>query len=94
VRVHDKLVHISAKVRDVLYRKISGFYEGKFSVLTGVTRLNIIGAKLYKFILAVGERKRGLSLLETKSIFVSLNAKILLAPRRGTFHSAIIRRLG
>jgi hypothetical protein len=62
--------------------------------LTGITRLNIIGAKLYKFILAAGERKRGCIFLERESIFISLNAEILLAPRRDAFHSAIIRRLG
>jgi hypothetical protein len=65
-----------------------------FSVLTGVIRLNIIGAKLYKTILSRGERKRGSSFQKNEPIFLSRNAVFLLALRRDAFHLAIIRRLG
>jgi hypothetical protein len=68
--------------------------NGSFSVLTGVLRLNIIGATLYKTILAIGERKRGLSFQKKESLFLSWNANILLAPRRDAFHLATTRRLG
>ena len=68
--------------------------NGSFSVLTGIARLNIIGAKLYKTILARGERKRGLSFQKKETIFLSRNAVFPLALRRDAFHLAIIRRLG
>lgn len=68
--------------------------NGSFSVLTGTARLNIIGAKLYKTILVIGERKRGLSFLKKESIFPSRIAVFLLALRRDAFHLATIRRLG
>jgi hypothetical protein len=66
----------------------------RFSVLTGVIRLNIIGEKLYNTILAIGERKRGSSFLKKESFFLSWNAKILCILRRDAFHLATIRRLG
>jgi hypothetical protein len=80
---HQKCIKISA-----------AFMNGSFSVLTGIARLNIIGAKLYKTILARGERKRGLSFQKKETIFLSRNAVFPLALRRDAFHLAIIRRLG
>jgi hypothetical protein len=65
-----------------------------FSVLTGVIRLNIIGAKLYNTILARGERKRGYFPQKKDPIFLSRNAVFLLALRRDAFHLETIRRLG
>jgi hypothetical protein len=65
-----------------------------FSVLTGVIRLNIIGAKLYNTILAIGERNRGLSFQKKESPFLCWDAKILLALKRDAFHFETIRRLG
>jgi hypothetical protein len=68
--------------------------NGSFSVLTGIIRLNIIGAKLYKTILAVGERERDFFFKKKEPIFLFRNAKILLALKRDAFHSETIRRLG
>jgi len=50
--------------------------------------------KLYKTILARGERKRESSFQKKEPIFLSRNAVFLLALRRDAFHLAIIRRLG
>jgi hypothetical protein len=60
--------------------------NGRFSVLTGVNRLNIIGAKLYNTILARGERKRGFFSKKKELIFLSQNAVFLLALSRDAFH--------
>jgi hypothetical protein len=68
--------------------------NGSFSVLTGIIRLNIIGAKLYNTILAREERKKGYFFQKMDAIFLSLNAKILLALRRDAFPLETIRRLG
>ena len=57
----------------------AAFINDGFSVLTGVIRLNIIGAKLYKTSLAVGERKRGFFIQKKGSFFLFRNAKNLLA---------------
>jgi len=65
-----------------------------FSVLTGVIRLNIIGAKLDNTILARGERKRGYFSQKKDPIFLSRNAVFLLALKRDAFHLETIRRLG
>lgn len=70
------------------------FYVWEFSVLTGVIRLNIIGETLYETILAIGERKRGMSFQKKESFFLSGNAKNLIALRRVAFHFVTIRRLG
>jgi hypothetical protein len=66
----------------------------RFSVLTGVIRLNIIGATLYNTILAIGDRKRGLSFQKIEVLFLFRYAKFQLAPERGAFHLETIRRLG
>jgi hypothetical protein len=72
----------------------AAFRNDRFSVLTGIIRLNIIGAKLYKTILARGERKRGSFFQKKEPIFLSRNAVFLLAQRRDAFHLETYRRLG
>ena len=67
--------------------------NGSFSVLTGIIRLNIIGAKLYKTILTVGERKRGF-FSKKIPIFLSQNAafRLLHMPALwNNFPSALLR---
>lgn len=81
-------------MKNVLCQDSGVFFEWQFSVLTGDIRLNIIGAKLYKTVLAIGERKRGVTFLKKGSIFLSPNAKTLLVLGRDAFHLATLRRQG
>jgi hypothetical protein len=91
---HSEQVTKFAFIREYRLKISAAFINDSFSVLTGVTRLNIIGAKLYKTILAVGERKRGFFIQKKGPFFLFRIAKILLALRRDAFQLETNRRLG
>jgi len=62
--------------------------------LTGHVRLNIIGKKLVKTILAKGERKRGLAFPKKEILFLASIVVFLLSFRNETFHLVPKRRQG